>query len=69
MKDKTTSALLAFILGGFGVHKFYLGKTGMGLLYLVFSLTYIPAIVAFIESLVLFSMTEKDFNKKYNSKK
>ena len=34
MKSKTTAYLLWFFLGVFGVHKFYLGKIGMGILYL-----------------------------------
>ena len=34
MKDKTTAAILAFFLGGFGVHKFYLGESGLGIIYL-----------------------------------
>ena len=34
MKSKSTAYLLWFFLGGFGAHKFYLGKTGMGILYL-----------------------------------
>lgn len=33
-KNKWVSFLLCFFLGCFGVHKFYEGKTGMGLLYL-----------------------------------
>jgi TM2 domain-containing membrane protein YozV len=33
-KTKTTAYLLWFFLGLFGVHKFYLEKTGMGILYL-----------------------------------
>ncbi|MEZ4462632.1 MAG: TM2 domain-containing protein [bacterium] len=36
MKDKTTAFLLAWFLGGFGIHKFYLGENGAGLLYLLF---------------------------------
>jgi len=33
MKDKTTAYLLWFFLGIWGAHKFYLGKTGIGILY------------------------------------
>ncbi len=35
MKSKLTAYLLLIFLGVFGAHKFYLGKTGMGFLYLV----------------------------------
>lgn len=34
MKSKTTAYLLWFFLGAFGAHKFYLNKTGTGILYL-----------------------------------
>ncbi len=34
--NKMAYALLAIFLGGFGIHKFYANRTGMGLLYLVF---------------------------------
>ncbi len=33
-RDKTTALLLAIFLGGLGAHQFYVGKTGMGILYL-----------------------------------
>lgn len=33
-RDKWVAFLLCFFLGVFGVHKFYEGKVGMGLLYL-----------------------------------
>src|SRR5690554_3028666 len=38
-KSKTTAGLLAIFLGAFGIHKFYLGRTGMGILYLLFCWT------------------------------
>lgn len=34
MKSKSTAYILWFFLGLFGAHKFYLEKTGMGILYL-----------------------------------
>lgn len=33
-KNKTTALLLCIFLGVFGAHKFYVGKLGIGLLYL-----------------------------------
>ena len=33
-KSKTTALLLCIFLGGFGAHKFYVGKIGMGIVYL-----------------------------------
>ena len=64
-KNKTTAGLLALFLGGVGVHKFYLGQSGMGVLYLLFCWTLIPGVVAFIEAIVLFTMDEEKFNSKY----
>jgi TM2 domain-containing membrane protein YozV len=67
MRNKTTAALLAILLGGLGVHKFYLGRPLQGLLYLVFCWTFIPAIVGFIEGLVLLSQDEQQFQLTYKA--
>lgn len=66
-RSKSSAALLAMFFGGIGVHKFYLGRGGMGVVYLLFCWTFIPAIVAFIEALILFGMSEDDFARKYPS--
>lgn len=52
VKSKVTAGILGILLGGFGIHKFYLGKVGQGILYILFCWTYIPAIVGFIEGIV-----------------
>lgn len=65
-KSKVTAGLLGILLGSFGIHKFYLGKIGMGILYIVFCWSYIPAIVGFIEGIIYLSMSDEDFDMKYN---
>ena len=37
-----------------------------GIIYLVLFWTFIPAIIAMIEFIILLVMSEDDFNKKYN---
>ncbi|MFI3308423.1 TM2 domain-containing protein [Ewingella allii] len=64
-KNRIAAALLAFFLGAFGVHKFYLGKIGQGFLYLLFCWTFIPSIVAFVEFIIYLCMSDEDFARKY----
>jgi TM2 domain-containing membrane protein YozV len=49
-KDELTGVLLAVLLGGFGAHKFYLGRIGPGVVYLIFGVTGIPWIIALVEA-------------------
>jgi len=66
MKNKVVAGLLAIFLGGLGVHKFYLGKTGQGLLYLVFFWTFIPAIIALVEGIIYLTQPEEVFDAQWN---
>lgn len=54
-KDEFTGGLLAFLLGGLGAHRFYMGQAGWGIFYLLFSWTFIPAIVSFVECFLMSS--------------
>ena len=67
MKSKTTAAILAFFLGGFGIHRFYLNQPGLGILCLFFFWTFVPAIIAFIDFIIFLTMDERTFNAKYNT--
>lgn len=64
-KDRTTAGILAILLGGVGAHKFYLGQTGMGILYLCFVWTLIPAIIGLIEGIIYLTKTDEEFQRKY----
>ncbi len=68
IKNHVTAGLLALLLGGIGVHKFYCGKTGWGVVYLLFCWTWIPMIVGFIESILYFLCdSDVEFTEKYCS--
>ena len=49
-KDVVVGVLLSVLLGHFGIHKFYMGETGWGIVYLLFCWTGIPTILGFIEA-------------------
>jgi TM2 domain-containing membrane protein YozV/ribosomal protein S27AE len=66
-KNKVAAGVLAILLGGLGVHKFYLGKIGWGILYLLFFWTAIPAIAGLIEGIIYLTMSDADFTAKYDS--
>lgn len=69
MKDKTAAALLAFFLGGFGVHRFYLGQTGVGILYFFLMFFFgFSFILGFIDFIIFLTMDQQDFDYKYNRK-
>lgn len=65
-KNKVTAGILAILLGNVGVHKFYLGQSGMGILYLVFCWTFVPAIIGIIEGITYLTMSDQAFAEKYH---
>jgi TM2 domain-containing membrane protein YozV len=69
MRNKLAAGFFALFLGGIGIHKFYLGRNVQGILYLIFSWTFIPTIIAFIEAIILFSMSDQKFDILYNSER
>jgi TM2 domain-containing membrane protein YozV len=63
-KHEGTGIVLALLLGGLGAHRFYLGEIGLGVLYVLFVWTFVPAIIAFFE---LFVMSKRV--RAYNARK
>jgi TM2 domain-containing membrane protein YozV len=66
-KSRSMAVLLAMLLGGIGIHRFYLNEPGWGVLYLLFCWTFIPAIAGLIEGLVLLFMSDTEFQRAYGS--
>ena len=71
-KVRMTAALLALLLGGFGIHKFYLGESGAGIVRLILTIIIITwpvsAVLALIDAIKLFQMTDADFDRQYNGR-
>jgi TM2 domain-containing membrane protein YozV len=64
-KSKTTAGLLGILLGGLGLHKFYMNKPLWGVIYILFCWTFIPAIVGFIEGLIYLFESEEKFQSRF----
>lgn len=60
-KNRITAALLATFLGTFGAHKFYIGEFGKGIVYILFSWTFIPTIIGFGAGVKYLFQSDKSF--------
>jgi TM2 domain-containing membrane protein YozV len=77
-KSKVVAGLLAIFLGTWGIHKFYLGFTGPGLVFLLvntigFAITWIMlfipnwilGLIAFIEGIIYLTKSDEEFEQVY----
>ena len=68
-KSRVIAALLAFFLGGLGVHQFYLGNTGRGILHIVLLVIIIgapiSALLALIDFIKYIIASDEEFNERY----
>lgn len=69
MRNRKIAIALAFFLGTFGVHRFYLGQVTRGVFYAIFFSTFIPTALGIIDALVFMGMSDEDFDRKYNRDK
>ncbi|MDF3012484.1 MAG: hypothetical protein K0Q78_688, partial [Cellvibrio sp.] len=63
-KDKAAAGVLAFFLGGLGVHRFYLGQW-WGIFYLLFWFTLIPSIISLVEAFVFWFTSNERWDQNY----
>ena len=62
---RSAAAALAILLGGIGAHRFYVGQPLLGLLYLLFCWSLIPAFIGLCEGIWIASMSDESFVKYY----
>ena len=68
-RNKYVAAILAFLLGPLGIHRFYLGRNGSGIAMLVLSITIVGLILsvpwAFIDMIRYLLMSDREFAARY----
>jgi TM2 domain-containing membrane protein YozV len=62
---KIVAGILGILLGGFGVHKFYLGYTKEGIIQLLLSLFCIGGILGLIEGILYLTKSDEEFVATY----
>lgn len=65
-KIQSTACLLALALGWCGGHKFYLGESVAGWIYLLWFWTLVPLLLSLYEAMLLSQMSLTTFNMTYN---
>lgn len=60
-------ALTGTVLPISGLHKFYLGQPGWGILYLLLSWTHIPQFASVVEGIWYFFLSSDEFDQNFNA--
>lgn len=67
-KNKMVAGILGILLGDIGVHDFYLGNTGAGILSILFCWTGIPAIIGLVQGIIILTESDEAFARRVVSK-
>lgn len=63
-RSRSIAIMLAVLLGGLGIHKFYTNKPGWGILYIIFCWTFVPMILGLIEGIYWLTLSDAQFQAK-----
>ncbi len=65
-EKKLVAGLLAILLGGFGVHKFYLGYTKEGIIQIILAFACgIGCVIAIVEGIIYLTKSDEEFVATY----
>ncbi|MEG8014070.1 TM2 domain-containing protein [Sphingomonas sp. 22R3R2A-7] len=68
-RNKYVAALIAFLIGTLGIHRFYLGRIGSGIVMLVLSITLVGLAItipwAFVDMIRYLMMSDEEFATRY----
>ena len=70
-KDRTAAGILGILLGGLGIHHFYLGSVASGVALIVATFVtcgILGSIIGLIEGIMILMMTPEDFDARYNQR-
>ena len=69
-KQQSTAGVLAIFLGCVGIHKYYLGSWGWGIIFTIAGLTtngILTGIIGLVEGMIILTMSREAFNAKYSN--
>ncbi len=66
-KSRGVAGLLALLIGGLGIHYFYIGKSKAGIYTILLTIVTcsIWSIITFVQGILFFAMTNRDFQNKF----
>jgi len=62
---RVVAGVLAIVLGGFGVHKFYLGMTTPGIIMILLACTGVSGVIGLVEGILYLTKTDEEFIREY----
>ncbi|MFM9067963.1 MAG: TM2 domain-containing protein [Planctomycetota bacterium] len=67
-KNKVVAGVLGILLGGLGIHHFYLGSTTAGIICIATCCVGVGGILGLVEGIMLLVMSDAEFEARYNQR-
>ena len=64
-EKKVVAGILGILLGGLGIHKFYLGYTKEGIIQILLSLVCVGGLIGLIEGIIYLTKSDEEFVATY----
>ncbi|MGA1873615.1 MAG: TM2 domain-containing protein [Thermoplasmatota archaeon] len=64
-KSRVVYGILAILLGGLGIHKFYIGNVAHGIFYILLSCVGIGGILGLVSGIMALIKSDEEFHQRY----